>query len=262
MRPPALPDVPNLRDVGGHATLPGGRVATGLLYRSIDLGRATDAQALALADLGVRRVYDLRTADERATAPDRLPPGADLVIADVLADDTGSSPAAFGAILEDPASAERMLGGGRAARFFVDRYREFVTAPGARAAYRTLFAGLARPDGRPGLVHCTSGKDRTGWAVAALLLLLDVPADRVMDDYLASNGALGPVFDPFVAGFRARGGDPELLRPLVEARPEYLESALAEVRRAHGSIEAYVADGLDLGADGVTRLRAAFVADA
>jgi len=254
-----LPDVPNLRDVGGHATSAGGRVRAGLLYRSVDLARATDVQAEALARLGIRAVYDLRTADERAIAPDRLPPGAALVVADVLADDAGSSPAAFGAILEDPASAERALGGGRAARFFVDKYRDFVAAPGARAAYRTFFSALGRPEGRPGLVHCTSGKDRTGWAAAALLLLLGVPEDRVMDDYLASNGALGPIFDPFVAEFRDRGGDPDLLRPLVEARPEYLESALVEVRATHGSIDAYFADGLGIDGTGIATLRAAFI---
>jgi protein-tyrosine phosphatase len=253
-----LPNVPNLRDVGGHTTRDGGRVRTGLLYRSVDLARATDAQAAALARLGIRAVYDLRTADERAIAPDRLPPGADLVVADVLAESPGSSPAAFGVILEDPASAERALGQGRAARFFVDTYRDFVATPGSRAAYRILFTELARPDGRPGLVHCTSGKDRTGWAAAALLLLLGVPRDRVMEDYLASNGALGPIFDPFVAAFRDRGGDPDLLMPLVEARPEYLESALAEVRATHGSIETYFADGLGIDGAGIAALRAAF----
>jgi len=257
--PASLPDIPNLRDVGGRPTSDGGRVRTGILYRSVDLGRATDAQVAALEQLGIRAVYDLRTADERAMAPDHLPTGAELVVADVLADDVGSSPAAFGAVLEDAASAERALGGGRAERFFVEKYRDFVATPGARAAYRTFFTELATPERRPGLVHCTSGKDRTGWAAAALLLLLGVSEDLVMDDYLASNGALGPVFDPFVAAFRDRGGDPALLLPLVEARPEYLASALAEVRRGHGSIERYFADGLGIGSPGIDGLRAVFV---
>jgi protein-tyrosine phosphatase len=257
--PAVLPDIPNLRDVGGRPARDGGRVRTGILFRSVDLGRATDAQVAGLAGLGIRAVYDLRTADERAIAEDRLPSGAALVVADVLADDVGSSPAAFGAVLEDAAAAEQALGGGRAERFFVEKYRDFVAAPGARAAYRTLFTELGSPERRPGLIHCTSGKDRTGWAVAALLLLLGVPDDLVMDDYLASNAALGPVFDPFVAAFRDRGGDPGLLLPLVEARPEYLASALAEVGRTHGSIERYFAEGLGIGAAGIAGLRAAFV---
>jgi len=47
------------------------------------------------------------------------------------------------------------------------------------------------------------GKDRTGWAVAALLTLLDVPNETVMEDYLRSNDYILPlckqVIDAFVA---------------------------------------------------------------
>lgn len=257
--PPALPDVPNLRDVGGHPTRDGGRVRTGQVYRSVDLGRATDAQVAGLGVLGIRVVFDLRTGDERAMSPDRLPAGADLVTADVLADDAGSSPAAFGALPADPAATRRALGDGGSARFFVEKYRAFVSLPSARAAYRRVFSDLAGPHGRPALIHCTSGKDRTGWAAAALLLLLGVPEDRVMADFLASNGQLEPVFGPFVAAFRARGGDASLLDPIVEARPEYLASALGEVSAVYGSIEGYFGDGLGIGPGGIADLRAALV---
>ncbi len=255
----ALPPIPNLRDVGGHATRSGGRVRTGLLYRSVDLARATDADAAALASLGVRVVYDLRTDDERAMAPDRLPPGAHLLVADVMADDVGSSPAAFGAILEDPARAEQVLGGGRSARFFVEKYRTFVTMPSARAAYRRLYAGLAEPGGRPALIHCTTGKDRTGWGVAALLLLLDVPEELVLEDFLASGPALAPIMEPALEEFRARGGDPTLLEPLIGVSPEYLASALDEVAVAYGSLDGWFTDGLGLDAATIDALRSAFV---
>ena len=64
---------------------------------------------------------------------------------------------------------------------------------------------------------------------------------------------------PLIDAFAARGGDPELLRPLVGVRPAYLEAALDEVDRRFGSIDGYVAEGLGL--DGPTRaaLRALLV---
>ncbi len=257
--PAASVPTPNFRDVGGMPTRGGGRVRAGHVYRSTELSRIGDAGAATLAALGIRVVYDLRTDGEREAAPDRLPPGVETVVVDVLADDVASSPAAIGPIFEDPATAERVLGGGRSERFFLDRYPAFVSAPGARAAYARLYTGLAARDGRPAVIHCTTGKDRTGWAVAALLLLLDVPEGAVMDDYLASGPALAPIVEPLLSAFRARGGDPALLEPFLAVRPEYLRAGLDEVARAYGSMPVYFADGLGIDAAGQEALRTALV---
>ena len=40
----------------------------------------------------------------------------------------------------------------------------------------------------PVLIHCTSGKDRTGIVVAALLLVLGVPEELIIEEYLLSDG--------------------------------------------------------------------------
>jgi len=40
----------------------------------------------------------------------------------------------------------------------------------------------------PVLFHCTSGKDRTGVVIAALLTILQVERDFVIDEYLLSDG--------------------------------------------------------------------------
>ena len=67
-----------------------------------------------------------------------------------------------------------------------------------------------------------------------------------MDHFLESRRHLGPLVEPFLAAFAARGGDPELLRPILDVRPGYLEAALDEVRSGYGSIERYFSDGLDI----------------
>jgi len=258
-RGPLVPSLPNLRDVGGHPTRHGGRVRTGLLFRSTDLARLDDAGAVALARLGIRTVYDLRTEAERAGSPDRLPAGASHVVLDVLRGSTRMTPADMGDALVSPEEAERIFGGGRAAQFFVDGYREFVQLPSARAAYGRFFAELARPDRRPGLVHCTGGKDRTGWAVAVLLLFLGVPEEAVMEEYLRSGPAMAALFTPFLDAFAARGGDPDLLRPLLDVRPAYLEAGLEEVRRTYGSVGRYLGEGLGIDTATQRAVQAAFV---
>ncbi len=250
-----IPSLPNLRDVGGHPTRDGGRVRLGLLYRSTDLSRIDEAAAAVLARLGIRTVYDLRTVGERTAGPDRLPPGSAYVVADVLGDSRGMTPADFGKLFEDPAAANETLGGGRAAMFFVGAYREFVHLDSARAGYRRLFADVAGGSSMPALFHCTTGKDRTGWAAAALLLFLGVPDEAVMEDYLLSGPRLHPLVQPLIDAFADRGGDLDVLRPLIAVRPAYLESALNEVRRLYDTIGGYFAEGLGMDAAARDALR-------
>jgi len=251
--------LPNFRDLGGHPTADGGRVRTGLVYRSTDLGRLDPSAVAALGRLGIRTVFDLRTAAERERQPDRLPPGSAYVVADIAGDSRGRSPADFAALFEDPATATRALGGGRASTLFLDTYREFVHLESARAGYRRIFTDLAGGTSVPALIHCTTGKDRTGWAAAALLLFLGVPEEAVMEEYLRSGPLLVPVVQPLIDAFTARGGDPELVWPLLGVRPAYLEAAVGEARRLHGSIEGYVADGLGVDDHSRAALRATLV---
>jgi protein-tyrosine phosphatase len=255
----AIPPIPNLRDVGGYPTRSGwGSVRTGLLYRSSGLHALAPADDDAIARLAIRTVYDLRLAREQAEASDRLPAGTRHLPLDVLGAWTEGGPSRLFAWAEDPAAARDALGNGGAEALWVEQYRALVRLPSARTGYGTLFRDLAVASHRPALVHCTTGKDRTGWVVAALQLLLGVPEDAVMDHFLESRRHIGPLVEPALAAIAARGGDPELFRPLLDVRPSYLEAALDEVRGTYGPIERYFSDGL--GVDEVMQeaLRTAF----
>jgi protein-tyrosine phosphatase len=256
--PVALPAVPNLRDVGGCATRTGRRVRTGLLYRSSGLDALAPHDVDALARLGILTVYDLRTTREQEAAPDRLPAGTRHVPVDVLADWTDGGPGRLFAWFQDPPAARGALGDGGAEALWVEQYRAFVRRPGARAAFGALYRDLASGAHRPALVHCATGKDRTGWAAAALQLLLGVPEDAVMEHFLESRHHLPPLVEPMLAAFASGGGDPELLAPIVDVRPRYLEAAMDEVTAAYGSIEGYFGDGLGVDAATQAALRAAF----
>ena len=63
-------------------------------------------------------------------------------------------------------------GDGGTERFYLATYREMVRLPSARAGYGRFYRTLADADARAALVHCTTGKDRTGWAAARAVLLL------------------------------------------------------------------------------------------
>ena len=256
---PAIPSVPNLRDVGGRRTGDGREFRTGLLFRSDQIGCPPEEDVRAIARLGLRYVYDLRTEAERAMFPGDPIPGATHVTLDVLADDRQSAPALLLRLVSDPGSAQAMLGDGRAVAMFMDSYRSFVRLDSARAGYRRLYEGLADAGRLPAMFHCTTGKDRTGWACAALQMVLGVPYEAVVEDYLESNRRILPKYQPHLSAFAAKGGDPEVLMPVLSVRPEYLEVAVQEACREYGSIEGYFRAGLGLDDATLDALHARFV---
>lgn len=243
----------NLRDVGGHQTMDGRRVRRGLLFRSTALDRATDGDLRRLERRGIRTIADLRTLAERRAAPDRMPAAASGVSLDVMADAPGASPARIAQLSRQPAKASRLLARADVDAMFDQAYRGLVSLRSARTSYRELFLLIADSSSLPVLFHCTTGKDRTGWAAAALLLLLGVPEQAVFDDYLLSNDYLLQGLEPVLERFAASGGDPQLLRPVLGVKAEYLSAALETVQREYGTIERYFADGLGL--DDPTRQR-------
>jgi len=243
-----IASMPNFRDAGGHRTAGGGIMRSGLLYRSDHVGPLSPAEARVVAGLGIRVVYDLRTAAERSMTPDERIPGARRVALDLMADDEQAAPAQLLRLLEHPRVAKAALGGGKAAALFVEGYRSVVTLPSARAGLGRLYRGLLQDADLPALCHCTTGKDRTGWTCAALQTLLGVPHDEVLQDFLASNRYILPKYQAHIDEFAARGGDPALLVPVLSVLPEYLDASFEEVRRSYGSIEGYFGDALGIDA--------------
>jgi protein-tyrosine phosphatase len=254
--PSVVPSLANLRDIGGPESRFGGSVRTGAVFRSTDLASLTEAGEQTLAELAITTIYDLRTASERETAPDRIPAGIRELGLDVLADkEYRAIPAQMQEMIANPRAATELLGTGQALEYFQGSYRDFVTLPSAVSSYRQLFLDLAQPTSAPALIHCTTGKDRTGWAAAALLLFLGASEDAVFEDYLLTNTILLPMFAPLFERFAAQGGDPSLLEGVLGVRREYLEASLAELESVHGSIDAYFTDGLKIDEQTQTRLR-------
>ena len=111
-------------------------------------------------------------------------------------------------------------------------YRRLVVGDAARTAYAAFVRTVIDPERRPVLFHCTAGKDRTGWAATILLLAAGVDEAGAMEEFLAVNPAVRVTFAPLLEQLAAVGGDPELLRPLLEVRAEYLQAALSTPARA------------------------------
>ena len=245
-----LPSIANLRDIGGYRTTDGRWVKMGLLYRSDQLDRVSDADLAAMQKLDIRIVVDLRTDSERKREPDRLPPGSQPLILDVAADSDGS-------LGGDMRKAMTAIASGKGVELLTSANRDFVALGSARRAYGAMLDRLATPQGAPMLYHCTAGKDRTGWASAVILTLLGVPRDTVMADYLASNDFLARKNAATLDALAKSGNpiDPGHLLPVLTVRADYLNAAFDEVEKRYGSFDAYVRSGLGLSADSIASLR-------
>lgn len=254
-----IASVPNLRDLGGHVAQNGRSIRSGLLYRSEQLGQITDAEMPIFAKLGLKKIYDLRTADERAELADRIPDGAVYVVVDVLADQAGAGPAQLLHLLNDPQQANAQLGGGKIAQQFTDSYRQLITLPSARAGFSRMFTEMTDADNLPALFHCTTGKDRTGWTAAALLTLCGVSHEDVMQEYLLSNDFILPEYQPIIDKLIALGIEKEILLSILGVRQEYLEAAFQEMRDQFRDIETYFSTGLGIDSVGQQALREQFL---
>lgn len=231
----------NFRDVGGYATEDGRRVRWGLFYRSDDLAQLTDADLATLDALGIKLVCDFRSPEEKAEEPDRLPAGGPTLVELPIFDES-FSPTAFrekitSGTLGDTDLRQMLIEGNR---MFATRY-----AP----QYAAMFERLTQPEQLPALVHCTAGKDRTGFAAAVLLRTLGVPLDTVYEDFLLTNHYTAREIERtlwiirLVSFFRT---DPDRVRPVLGVERAYLEAAFSAVDEQYGSFEAYRRDALGL----------------
>lgn len=255
-----IASVPNLRDLGGYEAAAGAIVARGLIYRSDAFNPMSAEDIAKVARLGLKNAYDLRTTAEVEVRPDHLPPGVEYRLLNVLAGARSAAPAELQALLHEPKKANRVLGNGRIEDWFIDSYREFVSLPSATRSYRALFLSLASPERLPAVFHCTSGKDRTGWAAAALLTLLGVPKETVTADYLCTNEYILPQFARVIDGFVAGDGDRAIAEAIFGVKAEYLRASFEQMQEAYGSIEEYFAAALDIDAAGQQALKKLYLA--
>ncbi len=245
--------LPNGRDLGGIRTRSGAAVASGLLFRSA--APTEPAHAAALDALAVSDVYDLRTAAEREHRPAAVPAASRVRTADLLADEPEDGPATLGRIATAALSPQERNVTARDLRaIFLHGYRSFVTLSSSRRETGRLLVDLAEPAAGPVLIHCTAGKDRTGWVAALVLLSLNVDIDDVMSDYLASGPEVAALFAPYRELVEAEGGDVSGLDVALAVFPEYLEASLAAMAAEFGSLDRYLTSGLGLPADFRERL--------
>jgi protein-tyrosine phosphatase len=235
----------NFRDLGGYPAHGGRSVKWRTVFRADSLAELTEADYDQWLSLGIRLVCDFRLPGERESAPDRLPDGDGCRRLELPFLPRGTLDM-LAALRRDELDSAAVIESVKSHYWYlpVDHVAE----------YRTVFEHIVQDHQRPTVLHCTSGKDRTGFVAAALLLALDVPIEAVFEDYLLTNHYRRDVTDILDLGV----GE-EIMETLTSARREYLASAVDSIRHHFGSIERYLGDGLGLDDERRGQLREALL---
>ena len=236
-----LEGVVNFRDVGGHRTADGATVRTGWIYRAAHFAGATDADIAELERREVKLFIDFRGPDDiAADGANRMPQGARLVSIPMF-DPAGANDIRGMMARGDAAELEAAWGGGRAHQVMERGAVELVTRADRLAGYGRMLRELVDADS-PSVIHCSAGKDRTGWGASLVLLALGVPETTVVEHYLESNNHRRTLDRRAVRS----EVDLELLRPFFEVRAQYARASIAAMHEQWGDVARYVRDGLGI----------------
>lgn len=219
----------NLRDLGGTRLTGGGTFPAGILYRS-DAPYPGDTAPGNVPVWPPATVIDLRSPGE-AEAGFAWPDGVVVHQAPMFPEAavvTATQQAAAG-VREIPRSLEEI-------------YRRLIeSVPDRLAALLAIAASAAAPV----LVHCTAGKDRTGIAVAMLLLAGGVEVDDIVADYTATAAnmpavierqrALGPALPPEISASSELLGAPAAAISVVTEHLTGWPGGPGEWAQAHGA---------------------------
>ncbi len=184
----------NFRDAAASS----GSFKSGVLYRSARLYSATSSDVSKLSKtLGSGGlIVDLRTSGTRSSYPDKAIPGTTRLDASM----TGTT-----------------------------NYTTFVTKQSDRQSINKAITAIAQTKGKV-LIHCTAGKDRTGWTVAMIMHILGANDQQIMKEYLLSS-SFGSV------------------------KSSWLNAGLAKARADYGSVDGYLKKGVGLSDATITALK-------
>lgn len=230
-----IPGIQNFRDLGGYPSYATHkRTRWGMLYRSGAIDHLDGCAIQELKNIGIKTIVDLRTAPEVGKKQATLKQAFNLV----------SIPITAGSMEETLKGIEdRSIRSDTVYRIVEHMNRQLVSQHARE--FRQVFDVLLDKDNYPVVIHCTTGKGRTGIMSALILASLGINEELIMDDYRLSNDYFNiPAASRYAYQLPPRSQ--EAITTMFSAREEFLNAAREEAERTYGDIETYLHKGIGL----------------
>lgn len=240
----------NTRELGGYKTTDGKTIKWGKLFRSDKLSDISKTDQAYLQNLGIKKIVDFRSEQEKAEDPNIIPTGISYVEMPISVD--GAMRSKIEAVLKGETDREVQS-------FLIDANKEFVT--NYADVYENFLRGLIDEDA-PTLFHCTAGKDRAGFAAAITLIALGVSKEDVINDYMKTNAFTQERIEEILGQIELMSlyqSDVEILRPLLGVEQIYIETAFRTAEKKYGSLENFIRNGLNISDEDIQKLRNKFL---
>ena len=250
--------IENARELGGLVMQDGRTIREGVLVRSGELSKASDADVALLKErFALTDVFDFRFELERSRKPDRkmegvtntwlstLPQAFLAAFASGRADSTTVQSAS---LLEALASYAFHP---QAQEMAQKLYPAIVTDTTSQKRYGEFLRGVLEAKGGV-LWHCSQGKDRCGWGSAFVLAALGAGRETIVEDFAQSNVSYEKAVEALSAQVVQKGGgEPELafIRAMVGVSVENFERTLEMIDAQYGSLPAYLEKALGFTAE-------------
>lgn len=243
----------NFRDFGGYRNKEGKRLIRGRLYRSDELSKITAADQEKLVQLGISKIIDYRNKKERLNNEDRPIGNAEILYLTPIADIAALASSEHD---EESALSPQKMTAALAKELMIRQNEEFVENKQCQDVYREVLEIHLAEEGAI-VQHCRGGKDRTGYGVALIQLLLGVSEANVMHDYLLTNVYKKEKNEKSLQLLLQETDNPDFvqaMRYFKEADRHFLQNALARIG-AYGGVEGYVVNKLGFSQQKIRLLR-------
>lgn len=231
----------NLRDIASGSAI----LKPGKIYRMGKLFGLNDAELKYLQQLGITDCVDLRSRAELDREPDPRLPGwryhhlplssTSLGLQEVLS--------LYRLLAADPEREDPLE--------YLSRAYESMLEQGVGELRHIIELLVSREDSSL-LLHCTGGKDRTGFVAAILSKSAGCSDQEVLAEYLRSRKEPEPlekILESYIQRFKSSFDvdvPREAARVFIDAHSRPIERLLKALEETYGGIEEYLKDRLRL----------------